>query len=102
MADIDFQPSKIEQQNIGKTTETPVSNAQNEVNESRASSPTKGLTETANQTEAMTKGPNPILPPFDMSDFEPGAGTKNATKSTDTNLAKGNTQATAAPHSPNP
>ena len=102
MADIDFQPSKIEQQNIGTTNETPLSNAQNEVNESRANNSTKGLTDTASQTEALTKGPNPILPAFDMSDFAPGAGTTNATKSMDTNIGKRNTQATTAPQSPNP
>ncbi len=68
MADIDFHPSKAEQQNLGKTTENTLSNAQNEINSNRGTVPNSSKAEIASQTEAMTKGDKPILPAFDLSD----------------------------------
>ena len=88
MADIDFKTPNVEKENVGKTTENPTSNAQNEVNESRAAGPSNGRAETASQTEALTKGPNPVLPAFDMSDFGPGAGTSSTNATGDMNFGK--------------
>lgn len=69
MADLDFHPSKAEQQNVGRTTENTLSNAQNEINSTRGTVPNSSKAEIASQTEAMTKGDKPILPAFDMSRF---------------------------------
>ncbi len=68
MADLDFHPSKAEQQNVGKTTENTLSNAQNEINSSRGTVPNSSKAEIASKTAEMTKGDNPILPAFDLSD----------------------------------
>ena len=68
MAELDFHPSKAEQQNVGKTTDNALSNAQSEINSDRTL-PNSSKAEIASQTEAMTKGDRPVLPAFDMSRF---------------------------------
>lgn len=82
MADIDFQPSKVERENVGKTTDTTLSNAQNEINSTREALPNNSKAEVASQTEAMTKGDKPILPAFDMSDFGDGKQSKDNVSAT--------------------
>jgi hypothetical protein len=89
MADLDFHPSKAEQQNVGKTTENTLSNAQNEINSNRGTVPNSSKAEIASQTEAMTKGDKPLLPAFDMSRFGDENQSKQSSAST-TSDAKNN------------
>lgn len=87
MADIDFQPSKVERENVGKTTDATLSNAQNEINSAREAVPNNSKAEVASQTEAMTKGDKPILPAFDMSDFGDGKQSKDNGSATSSSLS---------------
>jgi hypothetical protein len=89
MADLDFHPSKAEQQNIGRNTENTFSNAQNEINSNRGNVPNSSKAEIASQTEAMTKGDKPLLPAFDMSQFGDESQSKQSSAST-TSDAKNN------------